>query len=215
MIDPSNSEKKNSEKELNINTIQISNSRKNVRKKKRSSFHKNNIVISKQFLTDNKSQTTDKVNIEKSLNGKDKNKEISHVQNIKGVIYKLFCNSFYGIIPCFKLGKDSKVLYDIKESLYEQLDLFTYLKYIQTVKTLSYLSLNDDENYLFRFLTNKNLILENIDIYKSVTNDKDKNEIDLDEYWNKLKYLLTKNNKTPREMKLCNIICEDINDIIN
>ena len=89
------------------------------------------------------------------------------------------------------------------------------MKYIQTIKTLSYLSLNDDENYLFRFLTNKNLILENIDIYKSVTNDKDKNEIDLDEYWNKLKYLLTKNNKTPREMKLCNIICEDINDIIN
>ena len=80
---------------------------------------------------------------------------------------------------------------------------------------MSYLSLNDDENYLFSFLTNKNLMWENIDIYKRVTNNKDKNEIDLDGYWIKLKDLLTKNNKTPREMKLCNIICEDINDIIN
>ena len=55
------------------------------------------------------------------------------------------------IFPFIKLSKESKILLDMEEIFNDQLDIFNYLKYLQKVKIMSYLMLNEEENYFYKF----------------------------------------------------------------
>ena len=123
-------------------------------------------------------------------------------------------SKIYNIFPCIDLSKESKIINELEEKFNDQLDVFNYLKYLQTIKIMNYLMLNEEENYFFKFSIKPVIDEENLDLYNFVINEEKNGNNKLDEFWCKFQNLLMKRDKTVIEEKLCKLICTNINNII-
>ena len=137
------------------------------------------------------------------------------VPKIKKLINKLILNSICSFFPCAKnMNWEFKITKGLAASFYEQLDIYNYLKHLQMIKIISYITLNRNEFYLVRHLSNPSISWKNKDIYQ-LTTDKMTNIDDrIDDFWNIFEKLLNKKKKTNREQKICKLISSDINNIL-
>ena len=138
------------------------------------------------------------------------------VPKIKRLINKLILNSICHIFPCSKkMDAEFKIINGLTLSFYEQLDIYNYLKQLQMIKIICYITLNSREFYLIKHLANPSISWENKDFYQ-LTTDKltniDNNK--MDDFWKIFEELLNKRNKNSKEKKICNFICADIHNIL-
>ena len=173
--------------------------------------NKHKTLSSTSEIMDESRQNTEAKNDSKIIFPIIENKKTKQINGIKG---KIFINKMSNIFPCINLSKESKILFDMEEIFNDQLDVFNYLKYLQKVKIMSYLMLNEEENYFFKFSSNPAIVEETPNLYDFVIDEEKRENDELDEFWNKFQKLLMKSDKTAIEEKLCKLICTNINNII-
>ena len=137
------------------------------------------------------------------------------VPKIKKLINKLILNSICKFFPCSKnMNWEFKITSGLTKSFYEQMDIYNYLKHLQMIKIISYITLDRNEFYLVRHLSNPSISWGNKDFYQ-LTTDKMANIDDkINDFWNIFEKLLNKKKKSNRERKICKLICSDINNIL-
>ncbi len=169
------------------------------------------------------------IGLEKPQDLQKSQKVVKKIPRMKKIMSKLFTNSV--CICCNSRSKDAKLLEEIKKSFYSQLDVFYYLKIIQTLRLMNYVILEDDESYLlsplckptisfgedndmFHFVTETGKRKDN-DSESNSSNDEDIYAERTDKFWVKFAELMKKNDKTITENKIYQLLCADINNLIS
>ena len=138
------------------------------------------------------------------------------IPKIKKMINKLIWNSLCRIFPCSKRNDmESKIIGLLTLSFYEQLDIYNYLRHLQTIKIVSYITMHSNEYYFVQYLSNPNISLGNRDFYQLTTEKKNSSQsLKINNFWDSFQKLLNKKHKNGREKKICKLICSDINNIL-
>ena len=137
------------------------------------------------------------------------------VPKIKKLINKLIVNSICRFLPCSKnMDWEFKVIHGLTTSFYEQLDIYNYLKHLQMVKIINYITLNRSDFYLVRHLSNPSISWRTKDFYELTTDKTSNIDNKINDFWNIFERILNKKKKTNRERKICKLICSDINNIL-
>ena len=139
------------------------------------------------------------------------------VPKIKKLINKLILNSICKFFPCVKnMNWEFKITSGLTASFYEQLDIYNYLKHLQMIKIISYITMHSSEFYLVQYLSNPSISLGNRDFYQLTTDKKNSlQRTKMDNFWKSFQRLLNKKHKSRREKKICRLICSDINNILS
>ena len=137
---------------------------------------------------------------------------------IKQIINKIFLNNICYIFPCYKKAdSEFEIIRKLTTKIYENLDIYNYLKHLQMVKIISYIILNSNEFYLLKYLSNNtigSIGWGNEDFYHLSTDLRASfRNSRMNTFWSIFEELLNKNHKTSREKKICSLICSDINNL--
>ena len=107
-----------------------------------------------------------------------------------------------------------KITSGLTKSFYEQMDIYNYLKHLQMIKIISYITLDRNEFYLVRHLSNPSISWGNKDFYQLTTDKMTNIDNGINDFWNTFEQLLAKKKKTSKERKICKLISSDINNIL-
>ena len=137
------------------------------------------------------------------------------IPKIKKLINKLIFNFICHVFPWSKkMDWEYKIIHGLTLSFYDQLDIYNYLKHLQMIKIISYITLNSREFYLIKHLSNPSISWGNKDFYQLTTDKMANIDNKMNDFWNIFEELLNKKNKNSREKKICNLICTDIHNIL-
>ena len=134
-----------------------------------------------------------------------------NIKILKELLNKLIKNTICRFVPCSKMNREDKMVNSLLKSLYEQLDIYNYLRHLQMIKLISYITLHSKELFLFKYLSNPSIIIGDKDFYQLSMDLKANLKIsNNDDFKNKLQQFLIKKNKNSRERKIFNLICGDV-----
>ena len=154
---------------------------------KRSMSARNN-EYSKQKIIDDIS----KVRVRRTSAFREESPINSKIPKIKKIINKLIWNSICNIFPCCKKNDlGFKIIELLTTSFYEQLDIYNYLKHLQMIKIISYITMHSSEFYLVQYLSNPSISLGNRDFYQLTTDKKNSlQRTKMDNFWKSFQRLL-------------------------
>ena len=97
---------------------------------------------------------------------------------------------------------------------YEQLDIYNYLKSLQMIKIMNYITLNRSEFYLVKYLSNPSISWKIKDFYHLKKDKKDNTDNQINDFWITFEQLLNKKKKSLKEKKICKLISSDVNNML-
>ena len=125
-------------------------------------------------------------------------------------VNKLIKNSVCRFVPCSKMNSEDKMVNTLLKSFYEQLDIYNYLRHLQMIKLIGYITLHSKELFLMKYLSNPSIIIGDKDFYQLSMDLKANLQIsNNDDFKKKFQNFLIKRHKNNREKKILKLICGD------
>ena len=155
--------------------------------------------------------TTPRLKLEQSELDRKNSPVNQNIKILKKLVNKLIKNTICRFIPCSKMNPEDKMVNTLLKSFYEQLDIYNYLRHLQMIKLVSYITLHTKELFLFKYLSNPSIIIGDKDFYQLSLDLKANLKIsNTDDFRNKFQQFLAKRHKSSRERKIFKLICGDV-----
>ena len=137
------------------------------------------------------------------------------IPKIKKIINNLILNSICQFFPCSKnMNWEFRITSGLSLLFYEQLDIYNYLKSLQMIKIMNYITLNRSEFYLVKYLSNPSISWKIKDFYHLKKDKKDNTDNQINDFWITFEQLLNKKKKSLKEKKICKLISSDVNNML-